>query len=176
MKLPRVITGGPGTGKTTLIQALEDEGWPVQHEVAREFIRRAALGEPFPTPNSDLKAFSALVFQARKQQYEAAQSNTFLDRGVPDAMAYLQLHGLPIPVEMTHWCRDNRYHPIVWMAPPWQAIFHPDAERVETYADVLAVDQVLRSTYRSLGYSIQDLPRTSVAERVVFLKEYSPLL
>lgn len=172
MKQAVVITGGPGTGKTTLIAALEASGRTVQHEVARQFIRKAALGEPYPTPASDLYAFSQLVFQARQQQWETVQGLAFLDRGVPDAMAYLALSGMRIPREMTNWCEHNRYHHTVWIAPPWPEIFHPDAERHETFADVVAIDQLLRSTYAQLGYLVLDIPLLPVAERVVFLMDH----
>ena len=36
-----VITGGPGSGKTTLINHIEQLGYPTMHEVSREIINEA---------------------------------------------------------------------------------------------------------------------------------------
>ena len=170
-----VLTGAPGTGKTTLIHALETEGFVVYHEVAREYIKRAQQGEDLPTPWTDLPAFTARVFEARTAQFERArQTGGFLDRGVPDALAYLRHNNLEWPVEMRQWCSQNRYHSPVFLAPPWREIFERDAERLEDFEEATAIHASLVTTWREFGYEVVEVPLGTVAERVLFLKSHLP--
>ena len=170
-----VITGAPGTGKTTLIQALEADGYPVYHEVAREFIHRSQQGEDFPTPWTNLQRFTELVVEARKHQYAAALlSGGLLDRGVPDAVAYLRHNGMPVPREVWEWCLDHRYHSTVFMAPPWESIFLRDDERRETFEEAVAIHQALLYTWQELRYEVVEIPFGTVAERALFLKSLLP--
>ena len=44
-----ILTGGPGTGKSTLILALEQEGYATVPEAAEAYIKyRQAMGKPDP--------------------------------------------------------------------------------------------------------------------------------
>ncbi|WP_348521404.1 AAA family ATPase [Bosea sp. TND4EK4] len=95
-----VITGGPGAGKTTLIEALAAAGHAVMPEAGRAVIRAelAAGGSGLPWQNRT--RFAELMVEADLCSHQAALAlpgTVFFDRGVVDIAAYLELCGLPVP-------------------------------------------------------------------------------
>lgn len=166
-----VITGGPGTGKTSLITALENAGYPVKHEQARIFIDNTNKGLSNLSPWTDLLAFSERVMNARHEDYQGAQfgSFNFYDRGLPDTLAYLRRDGKSIPDDWISLVTSHRYERVVFIAPPWQEIFHQDNERMESYEELLSIHQYLIDTYENLGYELRELPRIPIEERLHFV-------
>src|SRR5580692_8143687 len=92
-----VITGGPGSGKSTLINALEEHGIHTMPEAGRAIIQdQVAIGGE-ALPWSDRGAFTELMLSWEMRSYRAALSLSgpvFFDRGVPDVLGYLRLGGL----------------------------------------------------------------------------------
>ena len=88
-----VIIGGPGTGKTTIIDGLVQNGYCCYPEISRQVtaeaqkqgIEQLFLEKPL--------LFSELLLEGRKKQFLDAhqeQDNiVFLDRGIPDVVAYM---------------------------------------------------------------------------------------
>ena len=59
-----VITGGPGVGKTTLLEALAKQGFPYVPEVAREIIREQASRNGDALPWVNIPAYTHPCFPA----------------------------------------------------------------------------------------------------------------
>ena len=95
-----VLTGGPGSGKTTLIEALRRAGFATSAEAGRGIIRdQMAIGGP-ALPWQDRALFAELMLSWEMRSYQDAIEQTgpvFFDRGVPDTLGYLRLSGLPVP-------------------------------------------------------------------------------
>ena len=87
-----IITGGPGTGKTTLLELLKEKGFPCHLEVARKVIKEQLELESDLVPWLDLVNFSILVNEGQIAQFNAVNEGicNFYDRGVPDVLAYLR--------------------------------------------------------------------------------------
>ena len=62
-----------------------------------------------------------------------------------------------------------RYHPRVFMAPPWKEIFGRDAERKQSFGEAQATNEAMVETYSGLGYELVQLPFEPVEERVRFV-------
>jgi predicted ATPase len=73
------------------------------------------------------------------------------------------------PRELQELISRYRYHRQVFVLPPWEAIYTTDDERDQTFADALRVHAMLDTWYRRCGYDVVEVPRTSVAERYVFV-------
>jgi predicted ATPase len=169
-----VLTGGPGSGKTTLIEALATAGVATSPEVGRAVIREqlAAGGDALPWANQ--KAFADLMVVRDIAAREAALATgavTVLDRGVPDVAGFLRVSGLSVPPHIDEAARTCRYNPRVFIAPFWSEIFTGDAERKQSPEVAEATFAVMVGTYRDYGYELVELPRTTVAERVAFVRE-----
>jgi predicted ATPase len=98
-----VLTGGPGSGKTTLIKALERAGFAVSVEAGRGVIQDQTTIGGRALPWCDPAAFAELMLSWEMRSYRIAQARTgpvFFDRGVPDVVGYLRLSGLPVPPAM----------------------------------------------------------------------------
>jgi len=164
-----VITGGPGSGKSTLVDALAERGICTMPEAGRAIIRDqvAIAGEALPW--SDRSAFAELMLSWEMRSYRAALSLSrpvIFDRGVPDVLGYLRLSGLPIPPHVERAAQTFRYHHRVFIAPPWPEIFALDAERKQSFQEAQATCEVMVETYSALGYELIPLPLGSVEKRV----------
>ena len=166
-----VITGAPGSGKTSLVEKLEQQGYCCEHEIARDLIREALEKDSEALPWKNLAAFSRNVLYARVGQHVrvAEQTRCFFDRGIPDVLAYMCKDKLTIPESFYELAGEYRYHKRVFITPPWEAIYANDAERKESFEQAQSVHVFLEQTYQGLGYELVELPKVSIEERVAFL-------
>lgn len=87
-----VVTGGPGGGKSTLLDALAERGYRVAPEAARR-LTKERLSSRLP-PRPDPVSFARAILNSDMEQYRAATDHdgtTFFDRGVLDALYMLDL-------------------------------------------------------------------------------------
>lgn len=166
------ITGGPGSGKTSLIEALAAEGHAVRPEAGRTIIQdQQAIGGR-GLPWADPVLFAELMLAADLRGHAEAlarRESVFFDRGLPDIAGYLTLCGLPIPGHVARAAQELRYRRTVFIAPPWREIFTQDAERKQDFTEAERTHAVMAETYPRYGYELVELPHASVAERVAFI-------
>jgi predicted ATPase len=167
-----VVTGGPGSGKTTLIQALAMSGLRTMPEAGRAIIQdQLAIGGT-ALPWVDPAGFAELMLCWEMRSHREALSGpgpVVFDRGVPDVAGYLTVCGLEVPTHVRRAAELFRYRQQVFIAPPWRAIYTQDAERKQDFAEAEATFRALASTYASLGYEMIPLPLVPVEERAAFL-------
>ena len=91
-----IITGAPGTGKTSIISELINMGISCSEEISREIIAEQIAIKGNTLPWKNLKLFSKRVAKLRKKQFENAPNDQlhFFDRSIVDVIAYLNIHGL----------------------------------------------------------------------------------
>ena len=167
-----VITGGPGSGKSTLIAALEAAGFRCSAEAGRAIIRQQAAisGRALPWVEPALFAEMMLSWEMRAHQAMSARPGAaFFDRGVPDVIGYLRLLGLPAPAHMAKAAELFRYERKVFICPPWPEIFAQDEERRQTPEEAERTFRAMRGTYADCGYDLVEVPRAPVAERLAFI-------
>lgn len=180
-----VLTGGPGGGKTTLIEALARQGLRTVPESGRGVIREEMATGGSALPWADREAFArrmamldeanhaaALREEGRGEGKGEAEGATIFDRGLPDVLGYVRLCGLPEPDALLQAARRLRYRREVFLAPFWPEIFAGDAERRQDAREAAETARVMRMTYESLGYEVTDLPLAPIAERVRFLRRW----
>lgn len=164
-----VITGGPGTGKSTLLKELERVGFSVVEEAARTILQMPhgmALREKQPSQFAEAMFAQELAAYARA---ETGIKGTVFDRGFADTVGFLRIEGLEVPAAIDRACRDLRYSGPIFRAPPWREIYHSDTERIQDWNEALASDQAVCAAWREYGYELVDLPLASVAERAEWL-------
>lgn len=169
-----VITGGPGFGKTSVIQALGQKGFRVGGEIARELIdeQLAAGGELLPWKN--LTAFQQEVCRRRLDFYNTQQGSgwAFVDRGIPDQLAFARYRGFQNPKFLVDNAKKYRYFPVVFLMPPWKEIYTQDKIRTESFEEACQIHEIIEQTYQELGYQLVEVPKVTVPERVVFIQKY----
>ncbi|MFD0862459.1 AAA family ATPase [Sungkyunkwania multivorans] len=167
-----VITGGPGTGKTSIINELVKRGHRCLEEVSRQVTLEARENGVEQLFLTDPILFSKKLLDGRIAQFEEASSMdaaiTFLDRGIPDVVAYMDFIGDPYPEEFTIACREHAYD-MVFVLKPWEDIFVSDSERYENFEQAQAIHHHLVDTYSNYGYALVDVPFGTVEERTNFV-------
>ncbi|GLK71292.1 AAA family ATPase [Ancylobacter dichloromethanicus] len=161
-----VISGCSGGGKSALLEELRVRGHAVVDEPGRRVVREQLAEGGVALPWVDMIAFASRAQDLARKDYLAAvrvPGRVFFDRGLIDAAAALE-HFAQRPALRT--CADScRYHPLVFMVPPWREIFAGDPERRHGYFDAVAEFDRLMAAYRTLGYRIRLLPKLGVQAR-----------
>lgn len=167
-----VLTGGPGSGKTTLVEALMARGFATTDEAGRGVIRRELETGGEALPWIDREAFAQAMFDWELRSYRDAERRrgpVFFDRGLPDTIGYLRLEGLDAPASHEEEAWRLRYNPRVFIAPPWRDIYSRDEERRQSWQIAVRTYEIMAETYTEFGYRLIELPRASVEERAEFV-------
>lgn len=166
-----VITGGPGFGKSSIIDELERRGYRVFHEVARQLIDRSIAMNNSATPWDDVENFSKMVLEGRIDQFDIAlpRAWSFFDRGIPDIAAFLQADEHEIPAYVHDACMEKSYHTAVFITPPWQEIYINDEARPKNFDYACKVHEALVSCYGKYGYTLLMLPKIGIAQRADYV-------
>lgn len=169
-----VLTGGPGSGKSTLIEALKRAGYAGTLEAGRSIIQDQAAIGGHALPWRDPRLFAEMMLCWEMRSYHGASQQAgpiFFDRGVPDVVGYLRLLGLPAPEHMEKAVEAFPYNRRVFIAPPWPEIFRQDGERKQTFDEAVRTYDAMIATYSEYGYDPIELPRSTVENRVRFVIE-----
>ncbi|MNM94410.1 hypothetical protein D3C81_1068130 [compost metagenome] len=167
-----VVTGGPGSGKTSLIEALAAAGHATSPEAGRAVIRRQQAIDGQALPWRDRGLFAELMLDHELEAHARAETATgavFFDRGVPDVVGYLTLCALPVPAHVERAGRDARYDRPVFIAPVWPEIFAQDAERRQDLDEAQRTFDAMTEVYPRFGYELIELPKAPVADRLSFV-------
>jgi len=172
MQTKIVITGGPGTGKSSVIEELVKRKYACMPEISREVTlnaREKGIEQLFLTKPL---LFSELLLEGRINQYiESEKKNNdlvFFDRGIPDVHAYMNYISIDYPSSYIYKSNLYRYK-YIFLMPPWEEIYISDNERYENFEQALAIHNHLERTYKELNYKIIEVPTGTVEERTDFI-------
>jgi predicted ATPase len=166
-----VLTGPPGSGKSSLLTALQARGYPVVPEPARRIIAAQRSIEGNGVSDRDVRLFIELLLSHAIEDYQRsgdAAAPVFYDRGIPDVSGYAATFGFDHP-PARNAARLYRYNRTVFFAPAWEAIFTNDDERTLSFPMTQQFGDDLRAAYEQSGYDVVDLPLVSVEERAQFI-------
>ena len=169
-----IVTGGPGFGKTSVIERLSNLGFRVGSEIARELIEEQVKTGGVKLPWKDIQAFREEVFVRRLSFLNSVTDDelAFSDRGIPDQLAFARYQGAADPHVLVKNAEKYRYFPVVFLTSPWKEIYHQDSIRTETFEEASRLHEFICQTYHDLGYQLIDLPKTAPSDRAEFIKNY----
>ncbi len=169
-----VISGGPGSGKTTVLEELAKLGLEYAPEVARRIIQEQMQAGGRALPWDDREAYTALMLERSIEsflEHTSAPRPMFCDRGIPDTLCYARLIDLREQDAIRSACKCYRYAPLVFLAPPWEEIYEIDSERKQDFAEAVRTFELMTGVYRECGYEISELPKITPAARARFILE-----
>jgi predicted ATPase len=165
-----VLTGGPCSGKTTLLDELARRGFPVIPEAARVVIQEGRW-----TPASHPLEFQREVLRLQIEWERAAPPGVvFADRGIGDHFGYIEYYrsvrGIDILADFTGqlagaWEEARARYGAIFLLDQAET-YTPAAYRRESEAEAVAVHRALSGAYRSRHARVIEVPWGPVGERV----------
>jgi predicted ATPase len=123
-----LLTGGPGVGKTTLIEHLRARGERCVEETHRRVIREQVATGGSAVPWLDQQAYGERTAREDIAIFDAladVKERVFFDRGVPDTGG----PGYAPPPWHAEALHTRRYNRRVFVPPPWRDIYAQDGFR-----------------------------------------------
>lgn len=167
-----ILTGGPGSGKTTLIEQLKKRGYNCIPEVGRAIIKKQLSFGGSALPWSNAGNYSNLMLQYSLRDYISFSSEiaiSFFDRGIPDVLGYAELINLSNRDIYINCVENFRYNTTVFILPPWEDIYNTDSERKQDFKLAITTYKMMKNIYEKHGYKLVEVPRMSIPERVNFI-------
>ena len=167
-----VLTGGPSTGKTSVINHLLAQGYSCEHEISRQVILEAQAQGIEQLFLKDPLLFSQKLLEGRFQQYNNAEKNgkdlLFYDRGMPDITSYMDYTGALYPHDFAETISSSTYD-LVFLLPPWKEIHIKDNQRYESFDQGERIYHYLKKGYKQFGYKVIEVPFDSLEARSNFI-------
>lgn len=166
-----VITGGPGFGKSVLIEKLRELGYRVGGEIARQIIEQQTAEGGFLLPWKDGAGFEKRVMEERVNYLNSVDIDSvgFSDRGLPDQAAFSWYKGKEISTQLKAALEANHYAKKVFLTPPWRHIYRNDQIRTETFEEAVNIHRFIVKAYQDYGYELIELPFESPDKRIEFI-------
>ncbi|HAT6977591.1 TPA: ATP-binding protein [Legionella pneumophila] len=161
-----VITGGPSSGKTTLINHLAELGYKTAPEIARFYINQLLSHEKktLQEVKHDIHWLQRKILNImlRRERNLPKDDLIFFDRGTPDSIGYFRFHHLD-EAHVVRACQYLRYKKI-FFCHPLPVI--PDSIRDEDDLTAKKISDCIYDAYADLNYPVIELPATSIKERL----------
>jgi predicted ATPase len=167
-----VISGGPSSGKTTLLDELKTRGYSVAKEVARRIIQEQVQAGGTALPWRDREAYTRLMLRdsiASYLDHASLPGQVFFDRGIPDTLGYARLIELREDSAIREACNRYRYAARVFLCPPWEEIYTTDNERKQDFDEAVSTYHLLRTSYEECEYQVLEVPKATPGERAAFI-------
>jgi len=161
---PIIITGGPGSGKSSLLDALKCEGFNCHLEVSRQIIIEQQTVNGTLMPWLNLSAFAEECYNRMLMIHSARSENiTFCDRGVFDIIAYLKLG--QICIDDKYFQTKRYYSAIAFICPPWKEIYVNDPQRPQSFDESVSIYHSIVTTYTQSGFELIEVPLDTIENR-----------
>jgi len=164
-----VITGGPSSGKTTTVEILKKRGYKTTIEHARHYIDTERItGKTTEEIRANQLVFQrgVLNMQIEQEQALSPKDIVFLDRALPDALAYYHFLNLPEDKTLGKVLVEASYKKVFILDPlPLQN----DYARTEDESAQKRIHELLTEVYESLPFPVVHVPVLPPEERVNFI-------
>lgn len=164
-----VITGGPGSGKTTLVNHLNMKGYHTTIEHARHFIDTQMIScKTVDEIRENQKEFQegVLDMQILQEASLSPDELVFLDRALPDALAYYRFLNLPVDKKLENALNKASYKK-VFILDPLPLV--NDYARREDEAAQKKISGLITEVYESLPFPVLHVPVLAPQERMDFI-------
>jgi predicted ATPase len=176
-----VVTGPLCSGKTSLVEYLQDKGFPIVTEAGRSIITqeqhrdeispgagRLPWTKPYEFRAITILRQLELEFQA-KMNRQNPKLPRFLDAGLLENIVYCQQRFGNVPREFEFCRQKGRYDKVFWLEPLFE--YTNDAQRWETSDQAKELGIGFKRIYLDEGYDVIDVPVIPVPDRAQFVLE-----
>jgi len=173
-----LLTGGPGSGKTTQLESLEayittqNLNWIIHPEVSRglQELQNPFTKEKVYDPANDPNTFTHAILGQRVADFKKALLNTvnIYDRGLIDSLAYCKAYNCTEIQNLIDLCKENQYDLVIFF-PFWSEIYTQDEGRCENNSQAKHISEVIYETLTQLEANFVVVPQDTVENRQIFL-------
>tara|TARA_B100000963_G_C22640895_1_gene680573 strand:- start:3245 stop:3787 length:543 start_codon:yes stop_codon:yes gene_type:complete len=166
-----VLTGGPSSGKTTIIKNLRKLGFLCFDEVARDlFLGDSVLNSFKKNPIF----FTEKVISQRINHYlisenkisNAKRNLCFFDRGIHDSVAYLN----NMKIENDYEKKLNRFnYSRIFLLELNKSFFKNDINRIESFDHSISIHSEIELIYKKFNFEIIKVPWMNIEKRTNFI-------
>ena len=170
-----IFSGGPGSGKSTVLNILEDMGYITVKEVARDIIQNQVRTSGDAVPWNNTIRYSHLMLLHSIVDFEEfihIDKPCFFDRGIIDTLGYARLIDIPITSDMKDAANKYRYNHKVFLFPFWKEIYVNDKERKQNLDEAERTFWTLKEEYEKFGYSTIHVPFLTPQKRANWILEH----
>ncbi len=167
-----VVSGGPGVGKTSVINELKKQGYKTIPEAARELALsdERFIGKSISEIEQD--SFQEAIFLKLKEQWKEIQKSNFnlvfLDRGIGDLIAYDYIRGVKEVKGVREFAKKINYNKVFILDTLPNHI--NDFLRTETKEEAKEIHNKIIEVYeKELGCEVIVIPFMTIKERVDFI-------
>jgi len=164
-----VFTGGPCSGKSKTLEYLASLGYFTFPEIARVFIDlEIAKGRKIEEIRKDEVKFQNKILQMKIELENklSPEQTVFLDRGIPDSVAYFKEVGLDTK-RVIEESRKRIYKKVFFMK---LFRFEKDYARTEDEETAERISKLIFETYTKLGYQLIEVPvMKTIEEKAKFI-------
>ena len=164
-----VITGGPGSGKTTVINQLNMLGYHTTIEHARHFIDTQLInGQTVEEIRKNQVEFQKAVLDMQITQENSLSPDdvVFLDRALPDALAYYRFLGLTADERLEDLISGRQYKKVFILER--LPLVNDYARREDENAQI-RISELITEVYKSLPSPVVHVPVLNLTDRVKFI-------
>ncbi len=161
-----VLTGGPCSGKSTLLDYFKIQGYGTLPETAREVISERMQNT---LTREEIRTRQEIIFvrQLERESLLRDYDSFFLDRSLIDGIAYTKL-GLGSSISLFESVDLRHRYKSVFLLDLFP--FEKDSVRTEDNEEEARVaHEYIRMAYTDLGYTPIEVPVGSVQERAAFI-------
>lgn len=164
-----VITGGPCSGKTTIVNLLAERGYKTTIEHARHYIdTQLAVGKTVKEIRKHQADFQLKVLNLQIEQESSLSPDevVFLDRAIPDARAYYNYLDIPEDEVLTKMMAIVSYKKIFVLD---YLPLVEDYARREDAAAQKKIHALITDVYESLPFPVVHVPVLPPQKRVDYI-------
>lgn len=166
-----VITGGPCTGKTTTVELLATKGYKTTREQARHYIDTQTIkGLTVEEVKNNKEKFQLEVLNLQIQEEMKLDVNqiTFLDRALPDAMAYYEFLNIPYDERLIEMCNKFCYQKIFVLD---RLPLINDYARLEDEVEQIRIHSLIIEVYNRFPCPVIQVPVLPRQQRIEYILE-----
>ena len=159
-----IITGGPHSGKSSVLRLLEKQGIKVLHETARLIIREDQQKKEHDPSYRYLYPWEDQIIFCRRcherqveREKELSGDIVILDRSIIDNLAYAKVAGIELDKKIYKDIENAGYEKKVFLFQLLNS-YKTDAQRKDSEEQVKAVQRELYNAYKGLGFEIIEVP------------------
>ena len=168
-----VISGGPGGGKTTIINALNQLGYFCYDEISRDLIEKGIKSGKQNLFVEDPIKFSDTLWKKREEQYKNSiiqkkYDKVFFDRSLIDITSYLEFIGkrnINLEKKLINFNYD-----VVFLVKPNKKNYRKDSIRYEDYNESIKIHNILKKNYQ-IQFKTINVPYRKLSKRLNFIIE-----